>query len=88
MIVVSSEEEAVSVANGNRYGLGAAVFSRDLNRAHRVAARLEAGSVFVNDFVRSDARIPFGGVKDSGYGRELGLVGLREFVNVKSIVEP
>ncbi len=88
MIVVRSEEEAVQVANGNAYGLGAAVFSRDLNRAHRVAARLEAGTVFVNDYVRSDARIPFGGTKDSGYGRELGLYGLREFVNIKSIIEP
>ena len=88
MIIVDSEDEAVAVANGNPYGLGAAVFSRDLSRAHRVAARLQAGSVFINAFVRSDARIPFGGIKDSGYGRELGLYGLREFVNVKSIVEP
>jgi len=87
LIVVSSEEEAVSVANGNEYGLGAAVFSRDLERAHRLATRLQAGSVFVNGAVRSDARIPFGGAKNSGYGRELGVYGLKEFVHVKSIVE-
>lgn len=87
VIEVGSDEEAIHVANGNDYGLGAAVFTRDAQRADLFCRALQAGSVFVNGFVRSDARLPFGGVKDSGYGRELGLAGLMEFVNVKTVVE-
>lgn len=87
IIEVASDEEAIRVANGNDYGLGAAVFTRDMQRADVFCRALQAGSVFVNGFVRSDARLPFGGVKDSGYGRELGLAGLLEFVNVKTVVE-
>jgi succinate-semialdehyde dehydrogenase/glutarate-semialdehyde dehydrogenase len=87
VIEVGSDDEAIRVANGNDYGLGAAVFTGDAQRAERFCRALQAGSVFVNGFVRSDARLPFGGVKDSGYGRELGLAGLMEFVNVKTVVE-
>jgi succinate-semialdehyde dehydrogenase / glutarate-semialdehyde dehydrogenase len=85
VVPVKDEDEAVSAANDTAFGLGAAVFTRDLQRGRRVAARLEAGSVFVNAGVKSDPRLPFGGVKESGYGRELGEFGIREFVNVKTV---
>lgn len=87
VLTTTTDEEAISVANASRYGLGAAVFTSNRERANRFAAELECGMVFINDFVRSDARLPFGGVKDSGYGRELGTEGLLEFVNHKSVVE-
>ncbi len=82
---VRDEEAAIAAANDTAYGLGAAVFTRRRRRADRVAARLEAGNVAINDFVRSDPALPFGGVKQSGHGRELGAWGLRAFVNVKTI---
>jgi succinate-semialdehyde dehydrogenase / glutarate-semialdehyde dehydrogenase len=85
LIAVDSEEEAIRVANDSIFGLGAAVFTRDPRRGEAVARRLEAGSCFVNDLVRSDPRLPFGGIKQSGYGRELGPFGIREFVNVKTV---
>ncbi|GIU84949.1 MAG: succinate-semialdehyde dehydrogenase [Acidimicrobiales bacterium] len=86
IIPVRDEEEAVRVANDSPFGLGAAVFTRDVAKGRRIAAeQLEAGSCFVNTFVRSDPRLPFGGVKESGYGRELSVVGIREFVNVKTV---
>jgi succinate-semialdehyde dehydrogenase/glutarate-semialdehyde dehydrogenase len=80
------EGDAVALANASPYGLGATVCTRDVARAERIAARLEAGTVCVNGQVRSDPRLPFGGVKQSGYGRELSEYGLREFVNVKAVV--
>jgi succinate-semialdehyde dehydrogenase / glutarate-semialdehyde dehydrogenase len=80
------EEEAIRAANDTLFGLGAALFTRDLERGERIAAdRMEAGSCFVNAFVKSDPRLPFGGVKESGYGRELSSFGIREFVNVKTV---
>jgi succinate-semialdehyde dehydrogenase/glutarate-semialdehyde dehydrogenase len=86
LLFVPDEEEAIRVANDSPFGLGAAVFTRDLARGEEIAARrLEAGSCFVNAFVRSDPRLPFGGVKASGYGRELAAFGIREFVNVKTV---
>lgn len=86
IISAANEEEAIQIANDTAFGLGAAVFTRDLKRGEIIASRrLEAGSCFVNTMVRSDPRLPFGGIKQSGYGRELGLYGIREFVNVKTV---
>jgi succinate-semialdehyde dehydrogenase/glutarate-semialdehyde dehydrogenase len=86
VIPVADEAEAVRIANDSPFGLGAAVFTRDRARGERIAAgQLEAGSCFVNTFVRSDPRLPFGGIKESGYGRELGSFGIREFVNIKTV---
>jgi len=87
VVSARNEAEAVALANKHVYGLGAGVFTRDLARGRRIAStELEAGFCVVNDFVKSDPRLPFGGVKQSGYGRELGLFGPREFVNIKSVV--
>lgn len=86
IIRAKSEVEAVRIANDTSYGLGAAVFTQDLERGERIArSEIEAGLCFVNDFVRSDPRLPFGGVKESGFGRELSQFGIREFVNVKTV---
>jgi succinate-semialdehyde dehydrogenase/glutarate-semialdehyde dehydrogenase len=86
IIKVKDEGEAIQVANNTNYGLGASVYSQDVEYAEEIAAtKLEAGCCFVNDFVKSDPRLPFGGIKNSGYGRELGLYGIREFVNTKTV---
>jgi succinate-semialdehyde dehydrogenase/glutarate-semialdehyde dehydrogenase len=82
-----SEQEAVRIANDTVFGLGAAVFTKDVTKGKSLAEKgLEAGCVFVNDFVKSDPRLPFGGIKQSGYGRELSETGIREFMNIKTIV--
>ncbi|MBI5472191.1 MAG: NAD-dependent succinate-semialdehyde dehydrogenase [Ignavibacteriae bacterium] len=86
IIGAKDEADAIRLANDSVFGLGAAVFTQDVRRGERIAAReLEAGACFVNGLVKSDPRLPFGGIKESGYGRELGLFGIREFVNVKSV---
>jgi succinate-semialdehyde dehydrogenase/glutarate-semialdehyde dehydrogenase len=82
---VAGDGEAVTLANRTSFGLGAAVFSADESRARRLAERLDTGTVAINSQVVSDPRFPFGGVKDSGWGRELGVHGIREFVNVKTV---
>jgi succinate-semialdehyde dehydrogenase/glutarate-semialdehyde dehydrogenase len=78
-------EEAISLANRSRYGLGAALWTRDLANARRLAAEIESGMVFVNGMVASEPGLPFGGIKKSGYGRELADFGIREFVNIKTV---
>lgn len=86
ILTVADEEEAVRVANDTSFGLGAAVYTRDEERGERIAAeRLDAGNCFVNGIVKSDPRLPFGGTKESGYGRELSPMGIREFTNRKTV---
>jgi len=87
IIEAKDEAHAIQLANQSNYGLGGAVFTKNVKRGERIASSLiDAGSVFVNIQVNSDPRLPFGGIKESGYGRELGNMGIKEFVNVKSVV--
>ena len=86
IIGVNDEQEAIEVANDSIFGLGAAVFTKNLEKGERIAKEeLEAGCCFVNSFVKSDPRLPFGGVRESGYGRELSHYGIKEFVNIKTV---
>ena len=85
---VASEDAAVAAANDSDFGLGGNIWTRDEERGVALARRIESGAVFVNGMTHSDPRIPFGGVKDSGYGRELSIFGIREFVNVKTVWLP
>src|SRR6185295_19330479 len=86
VIRARDEADAIALANDSSYGLGASLWTTDRARAERLAAEIQAGVVVVNGQVRSDPRMPFGGVKDSGWGRELSELGMREFVNVKSVI--
>tara|TARA_B100001250_G_scaffold410514_1_gene437104 strand:+ start:509 stop:1888 length:1380 start_codon:yes stop_codon:yes gene_type:complete len=87
IIIANDEQNAIDLANNTEFGLGASVFTADIEKGEFIASKkLFAGSCFVNDFVRSDPRLPFGGIKNSGYGRELSYYGLMEFVNIKTIV--
>jgi succinate-semialdehyde dehydrogenase/glutarate-semialdehyde dehydrogenase len=86
IITAQDEEDAIALANDSQFGLGAAVFTKDVARGERIAARrLAAGCCFVNQFVQSDPRLPFGGIKGSGFGRELSHFGIREFTNIKTV---
>jgi len=82
---VADAQEAVTLANASEFGLGAAVWTRDIERAREMSRAIDAGAVFINGMVASDARLPFGGIKKSGYGRELGSYGIREFTNIKTV---
>jgi succinate-semialdehyde dehydrogenase/glutarate-semialdehyde dehydrogenase len=77
--------EAIALANATSYGLGASIWSKDIMQAKQIANNIESGMIYINQIVKSDARFPFGGIKKSGFGRELGEFGLREFCNVKTI---
>ncbi len=86
LFVVENDKEAIQLANDTKFGLGASVWSKNLQRANEIAEQIESGQVFINRLVRSDVRFPFGGIKHSGFGRELGEFGLKEFCNIKSII--
>src|SRR5690606_2494692 len=83
--VFREEDEAVELINASKFGLGVSIFTQDRERAKRLIPQIEDGAVFVNELVKSDPRLPFGGTKESGFGRELSFHGIREFVNVKTV---
>tara|TARA_R110002020_G_scaffold21009_3_gene71280 strand:+ start:37510 stop:38868 length:1359 start_codon:yes stop_codon:yes gene_type:complete len=80
-----TEQEAIDLSNASNFGLGVSIFTSDMERAERLVPTLQEGAVFVNELVKSDPRLPFGGIKSSGYGRELSSYGIREFVNIKTV---
>jgi aldehyde dehydrogenase len=86
ILVVENEEEAITEANNSEFGLGASIWTNNIERGVRLAKRIQSGIVSVNEMVRSDPRMPFGGIKNSGIGRELSEFGIKEFVNIKSVV--
>jgi succinate-semialdehyde dehydrogenase/glutarate-semialdehyde dehydrogenase len=85
LITVKDDRQAIEMANRNRYGLGASVWTGDPQRGEKIAREIESGCVFVNSLMRSDQRLPFGGIKKSGYGRELSELGIKEFMNAKTV---
>lgn len=85
LITAQDEDDAIRIANESAFGLGASLWTQNLERAKRLAHRIESGSVFINGMVKSDPRLPFGGIKISGYGRELSHYGIKEFVNIKTV---
>ncbi len=85
IIPVKNEQEAIRVANESEFGLGASLWTQDIDKARKLAREIQSGSVFINGMVKSDPRLPFGGIKRSGYGRELSHYGIKEFVNIKTV---
>lgn len=85
LIMVKNEKEALEVANDSCYGLGASIWTKDINIAKSMATQVQSGNVFINDMVKSDPSLPFGGIKQSGFGRELSHYGIKEFVNIQSV---
>lgn len=85
IITFKNDDEAIRIANDSVYGLGSTIFSRNIAKAKKLAEQVESGAVFINSQVKSDARLPFGGIKKSGFGRELSHYGIREFVNIKTV---
>ena len=85
VVRANNADDAVRLANLSRYGLGASIWTRDTDHAQTLAARIESGCVFINGIVKSDSRLPFGGIKNSGWGRELSRFGILEFTNIKTV---
>lgn len=85
VIRVQDAEEAIEVANATSFGLGCSVWTGNSEKGEALAARIEVGAVFINDLVKSDPRLPFGGVKNSGFGRELSHYGIKQFVNIQTV---
>jgi succinate-semialdehyde dehydrogenase / glutarate-semialdehyde dehydrogenase len=85
VIIAEDDEDAIRIANDSRYGLAGSIWTNDQEKGERLARMVESGSVFINGMVKSDPRLPFGGIKNSGYGRELSIAGIHEFVNIKTI---
>lgn len=85
IITVDNEHEAVMHANNSMFGLGASIWTKNRERGEKIAGKIDAGAVFINGIVKSDPRLPFGGIKNSGYGRELSAYGIKEFVNIKTV---
>ena len=85
VVVAEDAEHAIALANQSRFGLGASIWTSDTLRGERLAGNVESGCVFINEIVKSDPRVPFGGIKHSGYGRELSDFGIREFTNIKTV---
>jgi succinate-semialdehyde dehydrogenase/glutarate-semialdehyde dehydrogenase len=85
LIHAKDEEDAIRIANDSVFGLGASLWTSDINKAKMLAGQIESGSIFINGMVKSDPRLPFGGIKNSGYGRELSNYGIKEFLNIKTV---
>ena len=85
ILTVDDEAQAIEVANNTKFGLGASIWTQDLEKAERLTSMVDSGIVTVNNVVVSDPRVPFGGIKNSGFGRELSRYGMLEFVNIKSV---
>ena len=85
MIKAKDEDDAIKIANDSSFGLGASLWTSNISKAKELASKIESGSVFINGMVKSDPRLPFGGIKNSGYGRELSHYGIKEFVNIKTV---
>jgi acyl-CoA reductase-like NAD-dependent aldehyde dehydrogenase len=85
IIIANDEKQALEIANDSKFGLGASIWTQDLEKAERLSSMVESGIVTVNNVVVSDPRVPFGGIKNSGFGRELSRYGMLEFVNIKSV---
>ena len=85
IIVADDEKEAIRIANDSKYGLGASIWTQDLDKAEKLSRAIESGIVTVNNVVISDPRVPFGGIKNSGFGREMSRYGMLEFANIKSV---
>jgi len=85
VIPFDTEEEAIAIANDSDYGLNSGIWTNDLSRAHRIAAKLEAGSVNINEYAHGDIELPFGGFKNSGYGKEKGTAALQFYTHLKTV---